>query len=299
MTLFSILNLNNIFIFWLLIEFNVVIFLALILLSFKEEKFSDSGAQCLYYFIIQSLGSIIFLYFIRVDSTKNFATCFLLVAITLKLGLLPFQFWVVKLTGCITSFSLFFLLTLQKLPLIFFCFHLSRTFFIWILILNLLVGCLILYLSKTFDDLLVISRNTIFPWLIFSLTWSVYSFWIFFIKYSIFVYFLIKAKFNFFHFISTTSTKVIFLIVLIFMAGLPPLFFFFVKLMVISDILVFSSRFFFLILFVYYSFISLLAYFNFFYFFIFGNKSLYKNKKKFSFTEIFVTISCSVFFLIF
>lgn len=222
-SLFLFLSFNSLFYFWLFLEINMFAYILLILFS---DLFFNSGFnfnQCLFYFIIQSIGSMLFLLCFLLTQ-ELYLDFFLVLSIFFKLGLSPFHFWFYKLIYFLPLVGVVFLLTFQKLPLFFLLSEFSNLFFWSGLILNLVVGGFFLYFSNRVMELLASSSIYITFWLLLFYLIN-FSFFFFFILIYFFYIFLFLRGVFFSH--KLIKKNVVSSIV--FLMGLPPFLLFFFK----------------------------------------------------------------------
>lgn len=104
------LNSNTWWLGWLGMEVNLLGFIILL-------TFNNFNERSLKYFVVQSLGSVIFIRrSLLIEVTKNwFVLLLLVISLTLKLGAAPFHIWIPIIAENINKYQLLFLLTWQKL----------------------------------------------------------------------------------------------------------------------------------------------------------------------------------------
>ena len=151
---------NSLVILWILIELNLIFFIIIILNSFYSFL-EGNTEQSLFYLIVQTIGSILFLmglvftdFFKFLDLDNNFLILFSLI---LKLGLFPFHQWVYRISAYISTFTFLILLTIQKVPLLFVIFSFNIDILILIAVFNLLFGSFFIIKSYSIKELLVSS----------------------------------------------------------------------------------------------------------------------------------------------
>nr|YP_009019487.1 NADH dehydrogenase subunit 2 [Amphiascoides atopus]AHB52770.1 NADH dehydrogenase subunit 2 [Amphiascoides atopus] len=105
------LSVNSGVIMWACMELNLLCFVFLLLVI------NDDCYSAVKYFLIQALGSILFLLSLMLEMTISYSLfiIILLLAILLKLAMAPFQFWLVNLVKDINWLSFFFISVFQKL----------------------------------------------------------------------------------------------------------------------------------------------------------------------------------------
>ena len=227
---------DSVYTIWLALELNLVSFIGLMCFSSLLEAWSGFK-----YFIVQSLGSILFLasslILVRGFYWANF---FILLSLLLKIGAGPFQFWLVNLIREINWEIIFLLLTIQKVMPVFATLQMcSRYLSLFILIGSIVrvIGALNQMELKT---ILVYSSVLRLSWMFISQSFEgayifllVYSIRIFFISWIASERFLGNKDFSYRNF----STSVAIFFWLVNMAGLPPLMGFYAKINLIVDAL--------------------------------------------------------------
>lgn len=104
---------QHIFTFWLGLELNLLAFIGILKLCARKNL----DTSYVKYFLPQALGSALFFVFVLIKSLSwvLLARTFLVLSLLIKLGLFPFQFWFIRVGGCINFESLFLLSVPQKL----------------------------------------------------------------------------------------------------------------------------------------------------------------------------------------
>lgn len=274
-----------------------MIFLTLIISEKNVINEVNIFSQCLYYFIIQSFCSIIFLLVVSFD-TLFFYNIFMIIVIILKLGVSPFFFWVFKICNYLSSFMLFFILNFQKIPLLFFFFSFDPRLIMSFIIFNMFVGAILLLKRKRLVEFLVSSRVCFFNWFFFCVLWSILGLVLFFFKYIIFNFnFVGFKKFIYFYEIRTFFFLKI-IITITFLIGVPPLIFFFYKFYILKSLSQ-LSRFNFVLISWIFSLICIICYFNFFFFLIINKENFYRNNFYLKNNDYILLVSssfCSIMF---
>lgn len=291
---FFFFSINSILITWVLLELNMIFFIFYFFsykgINLKEFTFN----QCLFYFIIQSIGSFLFLIgYILQNSLIRYDLIFLL-RISIKLGIFPFHFWIFNMSLQIPIFCLFFLLTFQKIPLIVVSSSLYNEFLFLILLVNLIWGSWLIFRRKNIEWILVRSS-------IYSLIWIFIFYFtriMLFFSFCLFYFFsnlgLVLIKSNL---ILNKWSRVFFLFFIIFLISYPPFPLFFTKIISLNFILNNSVIFFIVIW--RFTLFARISYINFSLFYFFNIERIYKLKfleKKFI---IFLIGSMSSFSLLF
>lgn len=131
----------------------------------NKEKYQ----QCLFYFILQSLARLIFLYAIinRSMIWIDIKIYLFIATIVVKGGIFPTYFWMFTLAKYIRTINLSIILTAQKLPVVLIILHselLGRI--IEILLLTALTGIIIIWERKSIKNFIVSSSIYSLAWLI-------------------------------------------------------------------------------------------------------------------------------------
>lgn len=235
LTIFISFSSSSWFIFWLIIEINLLLFIPIL----NNKKIINSNL-IITYFIIQSFSSSLFFF-----SSLNFLILqrvlfksIINVSIIIKLALIPFHFWLTSLREIINFPSLFILLTIQKLIPLFVLTNFLIKFIIFFILISSLLGSLLALNSKTFKKILIFSSISHQGWVL-RLIFVKSNFWISYILiYSILIYkisFLLKKiNFNyimdFFNLNKNYSNKISLIFIIISLGGIPPFLGFLIKL---------------------------------------------------------------------
>ena len=257
-------NINSFLLFWILLELNLIIFVLIITKSsfifFKTNLYD----QCFFYFIIQSLGSILFILSLGFNIIISRYFCFILIiSIILKLGIFPLQFWFFKLASYITFLPFFLILTFQKIPLFFLIFHLNLELLIIIFIVNLIVGSFFLYTSCSINKILISSSIYSTIWIFLFMIIRLFIFFHFFFNYLIFIFLISKEKIFSLYSLPYVQNKFLYTSSVLFLIGIPPFRLFFLKFYTFNWINITFSIFNVFLIWMF-SFIRLIGYFNFF-----------------------------------
>lgn len=133
---------SSFIIMWVFLECNTLLFLIVICLLSNKQKFRVVTS----YFLIQSLGSSIFLVSLSIISSLNFSL-FLYIryilynfSLGIKLGLFPFHIWVVSLVKYINWLGVFLLASVQKLiPIIILRWCFMSNYILMVVVMSILV----------------------------------------------------------------------------------------------------------------------------------------------------------------
>nr|YP_010736686.1 NADH dehydrogenase subunit 2 [Heterophrynus longicornis]WEM34670.1 NADH dehydrogenase subunit 2 [Heterophrynus longicornis] len=241
-SILMILSSSSMFSMWLALEINTISFTTII----HMHKTQESSESCIKYFLPQALGSSIFVFsmlFISLFPNSEIPTLSSLFAMAIKLGLPPFHHWFPNVASKIPWHKNIMLMTLQKIPPLFIIFHLSApTYSILPFIFSSLLLGPIGGLNQTnLKQLLAFSSITHMGWMLSSYLLSNLLCFMYLTMYSFLISSLIlslKMKINSLNqlmlFSQTSSSKILFVFLLLSLAGLPPLTGFFPKWLVIT-----------------------------------------------------------------
>nr|YP_010586264.1 NADH dehydrogenase subunit 2 [Ceratopsyche fukienensis]UZZ44026.1 NADH dehydrogenase subunit 2 [Ceratopsyche fukienensis] len=220
---------------WMGLEINTLIFLALT----YNKKFLINSEFSIKYYLIQSISSINFLFFILIinynliDSSNiyNFILMNLNLTLLMKMGSAPFHFWMISIIEGISWNNTFILLTLQKIPpMILISYYLNMKMLIMVIILNCFFGSIGGLNQLNIQKIMIYSSIYNFSWMFSSIMISENLFFFFIAVYMLIFFNLtyLFSKFNLF-FINQLylikSNKFIMLIIffnLMSLGGLPP-----------------------------------------------------------------------------
>nr|YP_010554737.1 NADH dehydrogenase subunit 2 [Ceratopsyche columnata]UYO79383.1 NADH dehydrogenase subunit 2 [Ceratopsyche columnata] len=220
---------------WMGLEINTLIFLTLT----YNKKFLINSEFSIKYYLIQSISSINFLFFILlinynlIDKSNIYNLILMNLNLTLlmKMGSAPFHFWMISIIEGISWNNTFILLTLQKIPpMILISYYLNLKMLMIVVILNCFFGSLGGLNQLNIQKIMIYSSIYNFSWMFSSIIISENLFLFF-----IFIYMLIFfnltylfSKFNLFfmnQLYLIKSNKFIMLIIffnLLSLGGLPP-----------------------------------------------------------------------------
>lgn len=287
-------NFNRIFIFWMLTEINLLLFIG-ILLSFIGNTYKQEIFDIvLFYFIIQSLSSIFLLRdFFFFDNLVIFKLdIFFIGSILIKLGIFPFFYWVYKITDFLKSFNLWILLSLQKIPFFIFLFRRFDKNISVYMLRSLIFGSILIFFSKNFTQILV-SSSIILRFLIFFMyEIRIFIYLLFFYFYTNFLFILITSylkngKFNL-NLISNLN-------IYIFLLGLSPFSLFFFKFDLINSFFL-NLGFWEVLFFFFFRFLSLFGYMSYSFKIFFSNLEPYVYSMEFEIKITFFLLRSLFFF---
>lgn len=273
------LNCSSFIQYWVLLELNIIFFIFIIVSSNSYGENIRFFTKNFYYFLIQTLGSFIFLFSILISSIEFFFTdMFVTLSIILKIGLYPTHFWVYEISNYLSCLRFNFLVTFQKLPSFIIFFNLNLNFVLFYLFLNIISGSIIIFFSTKLKNLVISSSlyNMVWIFLIFLL--RPLLFFLFFFNFFYFNLILTKEKFiaqlNF----TLNRWRTIIFLSMTMLIGLPPLRIFFFKIYVLEILISIANIAIFSIIFVFTLF-SVFGYFKFFFIRVIESSYIYINFK--------------------
>uniref|UniRef100_UPI0030FF3DB8 NADH dehydrogenase subunit 2 n=1 Tax=Bothriocroton auruginans TaxID=188736 RepID=UPI0030FF3DB8 len=233
------------FIFWTTLEINLMAFLPII-----NNKNISSCNSMISYFVIQSFSSSLF-FMSSIMWTMEELNLFLIIiniSMMIKLGMIPFHFWVVSISETLKLNSLLILLTLQKVIPLFILTKMISSIFLIFSVASSIFGSLMAMSSKMIRKLMILSSISHLGWITILISISS-NFWIIYLViYSVILFkiFLILNKnniymiSNFFLKKMKTHEKIMLVSAMMSISGMPPFLGFFMKLISILMIIKFS-----------------------------------------------------------
>lgn len=243
---FLVISSSNIIIIWLSLELRVFSFLPIII-SGSQTSFSAAK-----YFFVQRIGSIIILAssFYRFS---NLTIRFFFIALILKLGMVPFHFWLPKLVASLQAKEMLILLVWQKVGPLFLIIlipSLQSYLKIFICILRVGVGRILGIKQTQWRQIFTFSSISHLGWIVIR---RIVSFWLFTIYFLVYAISLVQififrtSQFLNSSIYSFSTFNILNLFILLSLAGLPPILGFITKIIVLLYLL--NSQFITLILF--------------------------------------------------
>lgn len=233
------------FIIWLIIEFNIIIFIPW--MNYKNINLESEAS--IKYFLCQALGSAIIIYssmHLRRNMVDKYA---LIIALCLKIGRFPCYMWFISVIKSSNWISCTILITWQKIAPLFIIskFILNIGNFILIIsILNILIGGIFGINQTDLRSILAYSRVAHLGWIFILYNYQFFIYiWEYFFIYLILVipiciiYININPKTGIELFninILNQKSKLIVTIIMLSLAGLPPLSGFLLKLIALFPI---------------------------------------------------------------
>nr|WMH03403.1 NADH dehydrogenase subunit 2 [Cacopsylla melanoneura] len=169
---------------WIGMEMNLLTFIFMIL----ETKTFNSTESSMKYFLIQSVGSLMFLFSVSVQTTFFNESFFIYalappLALMLKSGIAPLHFWTPDISMKLSPLNLFLFITLQKIVPMLIMFSSWSTLIKWIIPLNIIIGSLGGITQSSINKMIIFSSINNSGWMMMSLTESMFLFYIFFLFY--------------------------------------------------------------------------------------------------------------------
>lgn len=229
---------NSWFIFWLIIEINIISFIPIIN-EFKLKNYNS----IIIYFIIQSFSSSLFFissFQYRLFNTELFFSL-INISILIKLGVIPFHFWLILIRESLNFNSLLILLTIQKIiPLLIIEKFLNKII-IPLFVLSSLIASILAIKYKLIKKILIFSSISHQGWILCLIAKKVNFWFSYLIIYSIIIYtIIINCKIvNFNRLNNLTRSKIrvkiknTIIISIMSLAGIPPFLGFFIKIVAI------------------------------------------------------------------
>lgn len=286
-SIFIFLERCNPLLIWVFMELNL---LALLVLCLNIDLYGEIKEFGLYYFLIQSLGRLLFLWGngVRIYIREFLDSIVFSFAIILKVGIFPLFFWILKLGSSLRSYFLVLILSLQKVPMFFLLFQRNFSFILFLLLFSFFFGRIFIFFFKDFKLILVSSSISTSFWIFWFFSHRVWIFLTFNILYFMTLYFLVrKIEDNF-------NVDWLKMCLFVFLSGLPPFSLFFFKFFLFSLIFELHVSLLFILWVV--RFFRLVGYLKFFYFNFFSYNFFYLHNK-FLFTNIsFFYLRIFIFF---
>jgi NADH-ubiquinone oxidoreductase chain 2 len=292
-TLISVSSLSW-FRIWIGLEINLLSFIPLI----RNKKNIFSSESTIKYFLIQSIASVSFLFFIlfyyfflnlNINQNLNISNILISSIILLKIGAAPFHFWFPRVSEGLTWINNLVLITWQKIaPIIIISYTINLNYFIIIIICCLFIGRLGGLNQTSLRKLIAYSSINHIGWILRSLIlreniWVLYFIFYLFLLINI-IYYLNFFKIFFLNqtFIINYSNKfikILFSCLLLSLGGLPPFLGFFPK-WIIIELLILNNYFILLFFLIFFTLLTLYFYLRITYnAFLFNNKQINWNFK--------------------
>lgn len=205
---------------WLGLELNLISFLPFINLNRKQKK------NRIIYYLVQSYGSLLILFGGLLEENFHRFFWLVLIGLILKMGIIPFHFWVPTIIIDFNIFQCFVLLTWQKLAPLSIFLILNFDSLIWtLIILNRVLGSVIVINSVDIRLVILFSSINHIGWL-FSILSNTKLLWFYLIIYFIL---LIPIFINLNNLIINVEINKSLMLNILNLGGIPPLRGFFLK----------------------------------------------------------------------
>nr|AII02559.1 NADH dehydrogenase subunit 2 [Emmelina monodactyla] len=235
---------------WIGLEINLLSFIPLI----SNSKNMLTNEASLKYFLIQSIASINFLFFILLKmimllNFKNEVYLAILInsSLLMKMGSFPFHFWFPNIIEGMSWMNCFILMTWQKIsPMILLSYYFNKNFLLLCVIMNSLIGAIGGFNQTSLRKLLAFSSINNLSWMILSILISE-SLWILYMTVYMFLIFIMCLMFYLLNVLFINQmfilnlnyfTKIIISINFLSLGGLPPFLGFLPKWMMINYLVI-------------------------------------------------------------
>nr|YP_010185078.1 NADH dehydrogenase subunit 2 [Haemaphysalis montgomeryi]QVJ97815.1 NADH dehydrogenase subunit 2 [Haemaphysalis montgomeryi] len=236
---------NNWFIFWIMMEMNMMVFIPIM----KNNKMENCNSM-ITYFIIQSFSSIMFFMAssIMIFNYSLMNDIFINISLLIKLSMIPFHFWLISISEILDLNSFLVIITMQKIIPLFILYKMKTTITFYISILSLICSSIMIFNLKTFKKILIFSSISHLSWMII-IMFSCSNFWIFYMMiYFIMIMAIVKmiqknninSIFDLMKSKISNLNKINMIISLMSLGGMPPFMGFMIKFMAISIIIKYS-----------------------------------------------------------
>nr|UXX50289.1 NADH dehydrogenase subunit 2 [Haemaphysalis yeni] len=236
---------NNWFIFWIMMEMNMMMFIPIL----KKNKMENCNSM-ITYFIVQSFSSIMFFMGSTMMSINYYLINEMLIVISLmiKLAMIPFHSWLILISETLEYNSFMIILSIQKMiPLIIINNMMNKIVYM-ISIISLIMSSIMIFNLKLFKKILVFSSISHLSWMII-LMYSLSNFWVSYMM----IYFLMiysitkilkKTSINSIHNLMSNkllnNDKISIIIYMMALGGMPPFMGFMIKFLAITIIIKYS-----------------------------------------------------------
>lgn len=215
-------------------EINLIAFIPIIN-NYKLKNY----LSIIIYFIIQSFSSTLFFFsssFFMLNNTILF-TNILNIAILIKLAIIPFHYWILLIRESLDFFSLFILLTIQKIIPLLIIEKFITKLSLYLVIFSTIFRSILMIKLKLFKKVLILSSISHLGWILSIIFYKI-NFWVsYLLIYAFIINSLIKTCqiFNIYSINKMTinkmnyKTKLHLVINIISLGGIPPFLGFFIK----------------------------------------------------------------------
>ena len=225
---------SNFVVFWVFIEFMMLIFMGI-----SYTLFLNNFSSLMLYFLLQTISSFSILLFYLYPIPLMFS-----LFLTMKLSMFPFHFWFLNICYRFPNFVLYLASSFHKIPIFFilllFLPPLRITFIIVSTILTVLISGFMIIRSIDFRGILVSSSVGNNSWFLIRSILDIFSFCLFFLTYSFFLYLVFSELSVFTKPIVNAPSKPIYNLFyyITFIRGLPPFPVFFTKMFILFSLFI-------------------------------------------------------------
>nr|WCD42281.1 NADH dehydrogenase subunit 2 [Haemaphysalis doenitzi] len=243
LTIIISISSNNWFIFWIMMEMNMLMFIPIL----KMNKMENCNSM-ISYFIIQSFSSILFFMGSSMMLINSFFMNETLINISLmiKLAMIPFHSWLILISETLDYNSFMIILTIQKVIPLFILDKMKSMITFFMSILSITCSSIMIFNLKLFKKVLIFSSISHMSWMIIVM-FSSSNFWMLYMIiyfYMIFMIVKILKKMNINSINSLMkikgNDKISIIISLLSLGGMPPFIGFIIKFLAILIIIKYS-----------------------------------------------------------
>nr|YP_009472908.1 NADH dehydrogenase subunit 2 [Nabicula flavomarginata]AST10125.1 NADH dehydrogenase subunit 2 [Nabicula flavomarginata] len=252
-TIFSalvVISSNNWISMWMGLEMNLMAFVPLI--SGTKNHFLSQS--CMMYFLMQSMGSLLLLFTVLLNSMmlskatidSGYMNLIIMMSMWIKLGVPPFHFWFPEMMSKLNWMKCFLLMTLQKLAPLTILSTINNSYMLTLMItMSVLIGAMGGLNQTSIRKLMAYSSINHMGWMMSCILINANSWIIYLIMYTLMltpiIMWLNKNKFYNMNqvnvFLTTNMEKLMVSMMMLSLGGMPPFIGFFPKWMVIQYML--------------------------------------------------------------
>nr|YP_010983049.1 NADH dehydrogenase subunit 2 [Haemaphysalis warburtoni]WOH23038.1 NADH dehydrogenase subunit 2 [Haemaphysalis warburtoni] len=174
MTIMVTISSNFWFIFWIMMEMNMMMFIIIM----KNNKMENCFSMIMY-FIVQSFSSILFFMGASFSSinTTFLIEFFMNLSILIKLAMIPFHYWLISISEILDFNSFLIILSAQKIIPLFILTKIKMEISFFISLISLMFSSVMAFNLKMFKKILIFSSISHQSWMIILIFFSS-NFWI-------------------------------------------------------------------------------------------------------------------------
>uniref|UniRef100_UPI0030FF392B NADH dehydrogenase subunit 2 n=1 Tax=Haemaphysalis novaeguineae TaxID=3132036 RepID=UPI0030FF392B len=243
LTIIISISSNNWFIFWIMMEMNMLVFIPIL----KMNKMENCNSM-ISYFIIQSFSSILFFSSSSMMLINSFLINETLINISLmiKLAVIPFHSWLILISETLDYNSFIIILTIQKVIPLFILDKMKSGITLLMSILSIVWSSIMIFNLKLLKKILIFSSISHLSWMII-IMFSSSNFWMFYMIIYFYMIFLIVKILKKMNINSINSLmkikgndKISIIVLLLSLGGMPPFIGFIIKFLAILIIIKYS-----------------------------------------------------------